>query len=197
MNKAHKNPSDNQLLEHLIKEEVWAFEHLYRSYYRMVAHYVNQNNGNNEDAKDAFQDTIVALLKAINKPEFQLQKGTKLGTFIYAIARRIWLMKLREKRIVSRNLEHLEDKLVYDDSGIEEKKVFEQKHLLLAKILKKIGKECRQLLDAYYFKKIPLNEVARLLGYTDGFVRVKKNRCMNEFRKKIKLDSDFQKLQND
>jgi len=195
MAKPLNSPTDKELVEGLRQEAAWAFEELYRGYYHRVATYVKKNSGDEQDARDHFQDTLIALIRELRKPGFRLYENTKLSTYIYGVASKLWLMKLRKgKQLPIKNIETLEEKLPSDVSGIEEKEVFEKKHEMMAKAFKKLGEECQKILDASSFRKIPLKEVAAMLGYTDKFVRVKKYRCMNEYRKLIMNDPDFQTL---
>jgi len=61
-------------------------------------------------------------------------------------------------------------------------------HAVLTKELDKIQGGCKELLNAYYFLKLPLKEIATQLGYTNEFVRVKKGRCLKSMRGKLDKD---------
>lgn len=193
MNEPHKLNTDQELLEALKRGEAKAFEQVYRNYFRMVQNYVLKNNGNEEDAQDVFQDTLIALVKSIQKPGFQL--SAKLSTFIYGISSRVWLLKLRKrKETVPFEVEEFDRNISETESGIAEKEIFEEKHQLMSLVLDNLKEDCRTLLINYYFKKIQLKEVAKIMGYTEAFVKVKKNRCMNAFRKKIQEHPEYRQF---
>ena len=185
-----------ELFEALRTETPAAFEHLYRQYYRMAAAYVTQNGGSSDDAQDVFQETLVALVKNLRKPDFALQ--AKLSTYLYAVARKIWLYRRRgqtadtpiENQTLAQQVPDLTDEL------LSEKTTHEQKHLIMARIFAQIGADCRELLRRYYYEDTPLKDIARIMGFTEAFVRVKKNRCMNDFRERVANDSEYQTLQN-
>lgn len=185
--------TDLHLLERLQKGESTAFEQVYRRYYRMVENYVLKNNGSQDDAQDVFQETLIALSKSIQKPDFQLR--AKLSTFIYGISSRVWLLKLRNKKeVLPLEMEEFERNTSESDMAIAEKELFEEKHHLMSKVLEELKEDCHQLLINYYFNRIQLKEIAKIMGYTDSFIKVKKNRCMNAFRKKVLNHPDYQKI---
>jgi len=197
MNIVFKNSTEKELLNGLLNNNTKAFEEVYKRYYFMIEKYITNNNGNKEDARDVFQDVLIALIKSIHSPNFELNKGVKLSTYIHAIARNIWHTKLRANKKIPISNDGLENLNSVDISNLDEINRYERKHVLMAKIFREIKEDCKKLLESYYFKKIPLKEAAKLFGYSLGFVRVKKNRCMNDFRKRVIENQEYINLQND
>lgn len=194
MGKTFDLTREPELFEALRTETPAAFEHVYRQYYRMAAAYVTQNGGSDDDAQDVFQETLVALVKNLRKPDFALQ--AKLSTYLYAVARKIWLYRRRgqtantpiENQTVAQQIPDLTDEI------LSEKTAHEQKHLLMARIFAQIGADCRELLRRYYYEDTPLKDIAHIMGFTEAFVRVKKNRCMNDFRNRVSEDPEFREV---
>ncbi|HMW39698.1 MAG TPA: hypothetical protein PKD57_09855, partial [Saprospiraceae bacterium] len=58
----------------------------------------------------------------------------------------------------------------------------------MERALDQIGMECREIILSYYYNHVPLNRIAGIMGYTQAFVRVKKNRCMNRLRELITIE---------
>lgn len=58
---------------------------LYKQYEAMISNHVLQNSGNEDDAKDVLQDTLVALWQNVRKPHFELT--VQLSTYLFAIAK--------------------------------------------------------------------------------------------------------------
>lgn len=179
--------NDQELFRGLKNESSWAFECLYSDYFKMISSQVLNNNGSLEDTKDHFQDVIIALIKSISKPDFELAPNTKLSTYLYAISNNIWLMKLKTKKLNPTNsIEQMNWFDISDDISIREnKEIIEEKHKRIGNAFGNLGEDCHKLLDLYYFKNYRLTDIAVIMEYTKGFVRVKKNRCMNELRKHV------------
>lgn len=68
----------------------------------MIRYYISKNNGNEEDAKDIFQDALFIIIEKIHNNDFVLQ-GT-LSTYLFAICKNLWLMAL-DKQKAARNYE--------------------------------------------------------------------------------------------
>jgi RNA polymerase sigma factor (sigma-70 family) len=94
-----QNTSDHTWLDRLKTEDSEAFSSLYKYCFPVIAKYVKQNNGNNADAEDIFQEAVVVLLKNIRQPDFVL--SSSLQTYLYAIAKNLWLKHLRDHKTVS------------------------------------------------------------------------------------------------
>ncbi len=178
---------ETELLGTLKKGDSRAFEFLYRSHYRMVASLVLQNSGQEADAKELFQDTMVALFRQFrDRPDFVLQ--TRLGTYIYAIARNLWLKKLRQRR--NQPFKLVEDEtqlegLPADESMNLNEMEYEEKHHVIKEILYTLKKECRDIIEYAFFRKWTGAEIASELGYTEDFVKVKKFRCMKTLKLRV------------
>ncbi len=174
------------LLTAIKNSENAAFEHLYRAYYIMVANYVKKNQGNEDDARDIFQEVVFIFYKKLRgDPNFELT--VEIGTYLYAIAQNLWLTNLRKKNSVT----IMDDESSISDSiedvdAMEEHLEMERKHNHIANALKSLKEECRNIIEAAFYKKLSGSEIAQLLGYTESFVKVKKFRCLEELRKKVK-----------
>lgn len=177
-------PSNNFLTALKLNEE-WAFEELYHDYYPMVCKYVLSNSGTQESARDLFQEVLISLVKNVRNPEFELYTGTKLSTYIMSIAQNKWLASLVKNKTVETievGESHFDWRDVQEENLVEEK---EHQYQKMEKALENIGKECKEIIMNFYYYNVPLSKVADIMGYTQGFIRVKKNRCMNSLRELI------------
>ncbi|HMX88841.1 MAG: sigma-70 family RNA polymerase sigma factor [Saprospiraceae bacterium] len=181
-----KNNED--FLNALRLNEEWAYEALYRDYYPMVLKYVLQNSGEHEAARDLFQEVVIAVIRNIRNPDFELYDGTKFGTYLMSIAQKKWLAGLQQNK--NKKTVDLEDQ-VLDWRDVEESYTSEDREIQYGRMeraLDQIGMECREIILSYYYNHVPLNRIAGIMGYTQAFVRVKKNRCMNRLRELITIE---------
>jgi RNA polymerase sigma factor (sigma-70 family) len=173
------------LLAALKKNDQSAFEYLYRTYFTMVASYIQKNNGSSEDARDMFQEVLFVFYKKVSSdPNFELT--SEIGTYLYSIAQNLWLNQLKKKNTVV----YMEDTRILpdsaDDTNSEEAQIEnETKYKSIAEALAAMKQECRDVIEAAFYKKLSGEEIAKLLGYTESFVKVKKFRCLEELRKKV------------
>lgn len=183
----HRFDDQTTLLEALRKGDNAAFTYLYQRHFAMIAALVRQNGGDHEAAKEVFQETMVVLFRKLrDNYEFTLSAGW--ATFIYAVARNIWRnrLKTRSKQTEipfedTRSLLHHE---AFDDGEALELEYTEQQHSV-AKAMKNIGDDCRELLNAAFFLKLSGEEIAEKMNYSVAFVKVKKYRCLEALRKQF------------
>src|SRR5688572_26893886 len=69
---------------------------LYRTHYPMILNLVCSNSGTEQEAKDVYQESVIAFYERIRQPDFILT--CKIGTYLYAVCRRLWLKRLSEKK---------------------------------------------------------------------------------------------------
>ncbi len=176
---------EDELILRLKGNDENAFRMVYKSSYPMVAKYVVQNKGSHEDAEDIFQEALIVVLKKLHEPDFHFT--AKLGTYLYSVGKNMWLYKLRG----ASKTDSLNDDLEIVDLGVtelEDKKSTDKKLEIIAEKIHDLPEVCRKLLIGFYYKKISLKELAKELKLTEGFIRVKKSRCMETFREIVKGD---------
>lgn len=187
---------DEQLLNDLKAGKNQAFEQIYKDYYKMTATFVKNNSGTENDARDVFQEAMIALVKSIRKPTFKLT--AKLSTYLFSIARQIWLYKIRQnKRLPLADLNETNDTFIeLGEEDILLKKEFEDTYLLVEKYLQTMKDGCRTIIMDFYYKKFSLSIIAEKLGIQPNSAKLKKHRCMKSLQKKLAKDPEYKKLRN-
>jgi len=187
------NYSDQEILEEIISPKLpvqdKAFAYLYKKHYKSIMTMVTKNSGSEEDARDVFQDSIIVLHKNAQKKDFSL--SCKLGTYLYSVARNIWLKKLKKnKRMVSIS-ETEKEFIPISDDNVKIIDMMEEKNLLHSYI-QKMGEDCRKVLKFFYFDGMRLEEIANQMGYNSAEVaKNKKYRCFQSLKKSLLLDKNF------
>ncbi|ADB39266.1 RNA polymerase sigma factor [Spirosoma linguale] len=173
------NLSDAQLLSQLRAGSNQGFTMLYRHIYPSVEHFVIQNSGSQEEAKDLFQETLVVLLTTIQSPDFQLTSSLK--TYVFGISRNLWLKKLN-KAARWTGLENAED-ISIQPVSVELKNpptVFEQVTAILAKLTLR----CQTLLLTIFFQKRSITDIVQDEGYASVHsAQNQKYKCLQQARR--------------
>ncbi|OEK02426.1 hypothetical protein BFP97_13235 [Roseivirga sp. 4D4] len=144
---------------------------LYGQQYPLIAQYVLKNNGSEADAADVFQDAMVIFYQKVRTNKFLGQSS--IGTYLYAVARNLWLKKLRKSRFDLSKIE------VEESYSFDEETIIQSAQLTMREALEQIGEACKKLLmDFYYHNKTMevLMETYKL-GSNEA-ARNKKYRCM-------------------
>lgn len=182
--------SDKQLVEGIRNRDNTVLKYIYSEYYPSIKYLINANHGNDEAAKDIFQDTIVILFTKIRNNELTLNCSFK--TFLYAVGKNLWLKQLTAKRrwnmVPIENTEvfandELEDIEVVDVNDI--KKVLYQKHFL------DLNEVCQKILTMV-FKHRSFKEISDTLGLkNEQYARKRKYRCMQILINNIQEDPNY------
>lgn len=173
--------SEADILSAIRKGDSRALEIIYKQHYPAILHFVIQNNGSDQDAKDLYQEAVIILYEKIKEEHFLLT--CQIRTFLYSVCRRLWLKRLREKGKYFGKLEDFETflPLEEDELGIEEN---ENKLGAMAQALALLGEPCRTLLQDFYIKGLNMQEIAQKMGYTNADnAKNQKYKCLNRLKK--------------
>ena len=69
----------------------------------ILKRYVLKNSGDKDDAKDVFQNTLIVFYKKVLIENFEL--SSKISTYLFSIAKNLWLKKLRDEKFKRIKLE--------------------------------------------------------------------------------------------
>ena len=100
-------PTDREVVLGILNNSEDALNRLYIGYFPMVLQFILNNNGDEDDAKDVYQEAIIVLYNKIKGGNFEL--SSKLKTYIYSVCRRIWLKKLSQASKKTNNISDFED----------------------------------------------------------------------------------------
>ena len=161
---------------------------IYEQGFGYCSSFVLNNQGTIDEARDLFQEALMVLLKNSRKPEFMLT--CKVTTYLYSVMRFQWLKQInkRNKKGLQLIIDEEPDKeyIIIQEETHEEEEIKENQLNALEQALESIKEDCKELIMNFYYKKIDLSQIAEQMGYTYQFVKVKKNRCMNALKSKVK-----------
>ena len=177
---------DNNIIKDLKGENSSAFGDLYKAHFAIVKRFVLNNNGHLNDAEDLFQDTMIVLLEKLRQDNFVLTASIK--TYIMAIAKNLWLKKLRNPY---HTLEYTE---VYDNQFLEEiSNQIEQEKNYFEKLqgyLHKITEHCKGLTHDMFFKNKAIEQIQKEYGYSSRHnAQNQKHKCIEQIRRVKEQDN--------
>ena len=116
----------------------------------MVSSFVLKNSGSQEDADDIFQDSLIVFYKNVIKSEFKLT--AKISTYLFSIAKRLWLKNIQRLNTLNKVTEMLGDEIEELNFELAEHRTDIDSAVINA--LGQIGGPCAQILEMYYFRKL-------------------------------------------
>jgi len=175
---AKTNP-DILLLKRLRAGESAAFRTLYVDYYQMIRHLVLKNSGSEAEVGDLFQESVLILYELVRKPDFKLTAS--LRSFFYSVCRNQWLKQLRSKKKVRL----VDFETVVQIPPLEDPEdLTERQRLILQECMKRLGESCRKLLEACYYLKKSMTEIAEEFQYgSANTAKTRKYKCLQQLKK--------------
>jgi len=161
---------------------------IYNNNYPPLRNFIIKNSGDEEAAKDAFQDVMMSLFNTLQKKDIEIK--TSFHVYIFNVGKYVWFKKLRK-------VNHLLDISTIEiksqvDNTVEE----EEKYRLFTRQLQNLGPDCQKVLT-YYFDRKSFAEIASLMNYkSETFARRKKYLCKKSLFNLVQADSEFSEFYN-
>lgn len=178
-----KHAEPYTLLDAIRNNDVQTLEKLYQTNYPKVAKYIKNNSGTDAQAKDIFQEAMIALWRAVKTKKFTATTEDALQAYLYTISKNKWIDYLRS----SRNKKEISSEIAMTNYTLSDEVIedtdYEIKLQKAQKAFKQLGASCKELLSKFYFEKMSLKEIASLLDLDAASTRNKKYRCMQQLRR--------------
>ncbi|TDQ76963.1 RNA polymerase sigma factor [Sphingobacterium yanglingense] len=184
--------SDQEIIDGVSKGDSKAINRIYKSYFPSISRMIVNNNGSEDEAKDIFQEAVMVLYDKITQQKFEL--SSKLGTFLYAVSRRLWLKQLTRKGSVAStaDISDFEDLLRVEDD-LERHDEIEQRFDQMNIALSQLGEPCQTLLKDFYIANMSMQDIRDKFGYTNtDNAKTQKYKCLQRL-KKIFFNSSLEK----
>jgi len=188
--------SDEAIIEGLRLRSDYIIKYIYQELFPMIMFLVTKNNGNEEDAEDVFQDSLIIVFKKIKADELEL--SCSFRTYIYSICRNLWLQKLSKRKQYTREFNDVEDYVTMTEYNIKNNNLDElEKFRLYQQHFLTLNKDCQKVL-LLFMKKMSLKEIAVEMGFkTEKYAKTRKYLCKEELKKRIINDPKCQKFLSD
>ena len=173
--------NEQALLKGLAQNDSKAVEALYKSHFSMIQHFVTNNNGSFDDARDIFQEAMITLYEKVQLDNFALT--CQIKTYLFSICKNLWLKRLQQMGKYSTPLSAQEETIsVEEDMDQFEKK--DAAFAIMDRALNSLGEPCKSLLEGYYLNKKGMQELASQFGYTNADnAKNQKYKCLMRLKK--------------
>lgn len=166
--------SDEELLNGLITRNEKVLREYYTLYYPGIRRFIVSNNGNEEDARDLFQDALLVLFQKVRGQQFELT--CSLGTYLYSVSRYLWLKELDKRKRISHRTVNPED-IADTDSDIGRLSEYNERLRLYRLHFEKLSSDCRKVLGLFMEGRT-IAEITLIMGYSsEQHTRNRRYRC--------------------
>ncbi len=184
--------NDQKYIDALLNNNAPLIEEIYQKWHKEVLNFVKKNNGNEQDADDLFQESLMAIIRRARKGGLVLT--VPFGGYFYFIYKNRWLDKLRKsdkEQVIKQEVERYNDesKTFALDTSINE-----DRFQLYKRCFEQLSENCRELLRLT-FEKLSRKEIMERLGYaSENSVNQRIHRCKGNLNQLIKKQPAYREL---
>jgi RNA polymerase sigma factor (sigma-70 family) len=183
----------SELLEKIANGELEIMQYLYSEYFQSIRHFVITNSGNEADAKDIFQEVMVVFYRKLKESDFRLTSSLK--TFLYSIARLIWLKELDNRKKRPEAIDTI-DAMESETHGIVQTIEHNERFRLYQEKFEELSEDCKRVLRMF-LNNIPIKEITKVMGYSsDQHTKNRRFRCKKSLIQNIRNSKKFNELGN-
>lgn len=187
--------NDREIIEGLRQGNDDVLNFLYENYYGAVRGLVLKSYGNEEQARDIFQEVIIVIYNKLQDSNFKITSS--FFTFFYAVIKNTWLNFRKLNKI--NPLGNAKD--YNDEMGLSGD--FDEVELLTTRALrsnlfytyfKQLTEGCQRILQ-FSMADYSADEIAIELDLKSGsYVRKRKSECLKTLIEKMRKDTVFKEL---
>ena len=188
------NYSEKELVRGIINENNDVILYIYNNSFKPVRHMITRNSGSEEDARDIFQDSLIILYKKLKAQSLKLK--CSVGTFIYSIARLLWLKELKTRGMESKRIDD------YDGWADEENnitRIYEENERLkfYRRIFDQLSEDCKKILKMV-MNSYTIAEITSIMGYSsEQHTKNRRYRCKKALVNRIIQNPEYYELKDE
>ncbi|MDP4149608.1 MAG: sigma-70 family RNA polymerase sigma factor [Bacteroidota bacterium] len=170
--------ADQRFIEGLLRNDGQIVEEIYRRFAPSVRAHIQKNRGNEEDAADIFQESLIDLYNQAKYKDLKL--SCPFEPFLLLVCKRKWLNELKKRghSPVTKSAEDLSDWGEDVFAATEKLAHEEDRARVFIQQFEKLGERCRELLRMILTGERQ-EKIAEALGVSYGYLRKKKSECMS------------------
>ncbi len=162
------------------KNDEATLKQLYKTNFVKVRRFVYKNSGDEQQAKDVYQEAFIAMWRNIKDDKFSADTEGALNGYIFQIAKYKWLDHVRSARY--KNTTFINRDIEYDEPQIDENEMQNKKIKIIMDSIGKLGERCQLLMKLFYFERKPFKEIAEIMAMDEASARNAKYRCQEQLK---------------
>jgi RNA polymerase sigma factor (sigma-70 family) len=172
---------DELIVTEIRKKNEVALRELYKTHYPMVRSLILSNSGSESEAKDVYQEAVIAFYERLQDHNFTLT--CKIKTYLYAVCRRLWLKRLSEKKRYHGKIEEHETFIGVEEE-VEEIENREDEFKRMKQSLEDLGEPCRTIITDFYIANLTMEDITVKFKYTNADnAKNQKYKCLQRLKK--------------
>jgi RNA polymerase sigma factor (sigma-70 family) len=188
-----KKYSGEEIIQGIFTHNEKVIYSIYEENYKIIRQFVKTNSGNDADADDIFQEAIMVIYRKIKEERLNLY--VSFGTYLYAVAKKIWQNELKRKAQKNCSIDDCDD--LNSDDDIEIDLIKNEKHKLVWRHFENLSKDCQKIIKMF-IDGHSISEVTKTMNYSsEQHTKNRRLRCKNSLITHIISDPQFKELKNE
>ena len=176
---------DRNLIEKFKKGNKESFSLLYDKYVDKIFKFIYFKTSHRETAEDLCSQTFIKALEKLDN--FSFNNNAYFSAWLYTIARNTVIDYYRRSN-KSKNDLNIDDVWdISDNTDILEDLEFKQKTEIIAKYIKKLNSEQREIIMLKIFEDLSYREISEILDKNEGACKMSFCRAIKTLRKEMPL----------
>lgn len=181
---------DMRYITALLEHDRQGISDIYARFAGNVERLVKMRGGTSEDARDVFQDSLMAISRQASRPDFVLT--CPFEAYLWYVCRGRWLNELRRRQrteVTSRQYEVLMEDSTAEDLAERTWKE-ETRDEVFRRCFAELPENCRRLLQTAW-SGLSMEEVSQKLGITYGYARKQKCECLKNLMNRVRNAPEY------
>ncbi len=160
---------------------------LYQTTQYKLSSWILKNNGNEDEAQDIFQDSVLSFYQYVLDGNFK--EGASVDAFIFSVGRNKWINRAKQRnKLVSGVAEESLGHSNPEEEGFS--KIMEEDNTdKMNALLEKLGARCKELLTLSIFYNLKMADIAEKMAFSNADTAKTKNyKCKKRLMKIINED---------
>ena len=180
-NEKIKNLPSNEMVALIKKNDGATLKRLYITTFPKVKRHVYKNNGDEQKAKDVYQEAFIVMWRNIKNNTFSAKSETAINGYLFQIAKNKWLEHIRSAKY--KNTTFINREIEYDEPQIEENEMQSRKIKAIMDSIATLDERCQLLMKLFYFEQKSYREIAKSMSMEEASARNAKYSCQEQLIK--------------
>lgn len=174
-------------------DNAYVLNHLYKFALPKITSLIVRNNGDIEEAKDVFQDAVMALFNTVKLGKYDPDKDI-LG-FLFFVSKNLWINRVRKK---NKQSQFVDTEGYTDHQTPLVTMLGNEKQTAIVQLMAKLGDNCKEILKYVFYDKLSMKEIVVKMGLANEDVAKTTNyRCKKKLAQLIYADKSALRLFKD
>jgi RNA polymerase sigma factor (sigma-70 family) len=185
--------TDQEIIDGIKSQDNNVLLFVYHKNFRSVKHYIEKNNGSDQDAEDVFQDAMILIFDKINDDSLVL--NCTMQTYLFSVIKLLWLkqLKFRERRKVV--IEEC-DSFISNNEDILDTILRTERKSVFLKHYNELTEDCQTIIK-YFLRGLSISEITKAMGYnSEQHTKNRRFRCKKTLIEKILKNPYYKELAN-